>query len=249
MYSLRQERMKQYIEQENIVTIKALQDMFPDVSLMTIHRDLDSLQAQGAVVKFRGGARSVRYSSDPEFNVRMRENNMGKLHIAKKALELIQPHTAIFLDASTTNLAMAKIIPDINLSIITTGPSIALELCRLHNPVITLCCGTINRKNLALSGQNTLEMLDKINIDMAFIGVSGCSVDAGFTCGTEGDMLVKRKVIQKSRTSVVMCSKEKFSCLMPYTFAAISEVDYLITDGALPEGFRETARASGLKIL
>lgn len=249
MYSLRQERIKQFIEQENVVTIKSLQEMFPDVSLMTIHRDLDSLQAQGVIVKFRGGARSVRHFSDPEFNVRMRENNVGKQQIARKALELIQPHTAVFLDASTTNLALAKIMPDINLNIFTTGPSIALELCRLHNPVVTLCCGTVNRKNLALSGQNTLEMLDKINIDMAFIGVSGCSVDAGFTCGTEGDMLVKRKVIQKSRTSVIVCGKEKFSCLMPYTFADISEVDYLITDGPLPDGFRESVKTVNLKIL
>lgn len=249
MYSVRQEQMKQYIEQENVVTIKALQEMFPDVSLMTIHRDLDALESRGIIVKFRGGARSVRYSSDPEFNVRMRENNMGKIQIARKALELIQPNTAIFLDASTTNLALARILPDIHLNIITTGPSIALELCRLHNPVVTLCCGTINRKNLALSGQNTLEMLDKINIDMAFIGVSGCSVEAGFTCGTEGDMLVKRKMIQKARTSVIMCSKEKFSCLMPYTFAGLNEVDYLITDGMLPEGFQSAADAIKLKVL
>ena len=241
--------MKQYIERENVVTIKALQQLFPDVSLMTIHRDLDVLVEQGEVVKFRGGARSVRYASDPEFNVRMRENNMGKIHIAQKALELIQPNTAIFLDASTTNLALAKILPDIHLNIITTGPSIALELCRLHNPVVTVCCGTINRKNLALSGQNTLEMLDKINIDMAFIGVSGCSVEAGFTCGTEADMLVKRNMIRKARTSVVMCSKEKFSCLMPYTFARLADVDYLITDDALPDAFRNAAQAVDLKIL
>ena len=136
MFSLRQEQMKQYIEQENVVTIKALQQMFPNVSLMTIHRDLDALEMQGVAVKFRGGARSVRYTTDPEFNVRMRENNAGKVQIARKALELIQPNTAIFLDASTTNLALARILPDINLNIITTGPSIALELCRLHNPML-----------------------------------------------------------------------------------------------------------------
>ena len=249
MYSVRQEQMKRYIEQENVVTIHALQHMFPDVSLMTIHRDLDALEAQGIVVKFRGGARSVRYSSDPEFNVRMRDNNMGKIQIARKAMELIQPHTAIFLDASTTNLALAKILPDINLNIITTGPSIALELCRLHNPVVTLCCGTINRKNLALSGQNTLEMLDKINIDISFVGVSGCSVEAGFTCGTENDMLVKRKMIQKARTSVAVCGKDKFSCLMPYTFATLDEVDCMITDGPVPESFLKAANDAGLKIL
>ena len=249
MNSIRQEQMRAYIEQKNIVTIKELQQLFPDVTLMTIHRDLDALEQSGAVVKFRGGAKSVRLTGDPEFNVRMQENNMGKSAIARKALQLIQPHTSIFLDASTTNLALAKILPDINLNIITTGPSIALELCRLHNPVVTLCCGTINRKNLALSGQNTLQMLENINIDLAFIGVSGCSADAGLTCGTEGDMLVKRMVIQKARTSVAMCGQEKFSCLMPYTFAQLEDVDYMICDGEVPEAVAEAIKLAGVKVL
>ncbi len=249
MYSIRQEQIREYIEQKNVVTIKELQALFPNVSLMTIHRDLDALERSGAVVKFRGGAKSVRLTGDPEFNVRMRENNTGKNAMAAKALELIQPHSAVFLDASTTNLAIAKSLPDINLNIFTTGPSIALELCRLHNPVVTLCCGTINRKNLALSGQNTLQMLDTINIDLAFIGVSGSSVEAGFTCGTEGDMLVKRKVIQKARTSVVMCGHEKFSCLMPYTFAKLEDVDYLISDEAVPEAVAKAAENAGVTIL
>ena len=249
MNRIRQNTLKEYIENRNVATIKELHALFPDVSLMTIHRDLDALEQAGAVVKFRGGARSVRYAGDPEFNVRMRENNSGKLAIAQKAMELIQPHTAIFLDASTTNLALARSLPDINLNIFTTGPSIALELCRLHNPVVTLCCGTINRKNLAVSGQNTLEMLEKINIDMAFIGVSGCSLEAGFTCGTEGDMLVKHKVIQKARTSVVMCTRDKLSCLMPYTFAQLQDVDYLISDQPMPEQFAEAAAAAGVQLL
>ena len=249
MYSIRQEQIREYIEEKNVVTIKELQALFPSVSLMTIHRDLDALERMGAVVKFRGGAKSVRLTGDPDFNVRMRENNSGKTAIARKALSLIQPHSSVFLDASTTNLALARALPDINLNIITTGPSIALELCRLHNPVVTLCCGTINRKNLAISGQNTLEMLGKINIDVAFVGVSGCSVDAGFTCGMEGDMLVKQLVIRKARTSVAMCGHEKFSCLMPYTYAQISDVDYLITDGEVPEAFNQAAKAANVTIL
>ena len=249
MNKLRQDKIKQFIEDQKVVTIKQLQALFPDVSLMTIHRDLDALSATGSIVKFRGGARSVHHAGDPEFNVRMRENNPGKVSIAKKALGLIQPHSSIFLDASTTNLALARILPEINLNIFTTGPSIALELCRLHNPVVTLCCGTINRKNLAVSGQNTLEMLEKINIDMAFIGVSGCSVDSGFTCGTEGDMLVKRLVIQKARTSVVMCTQEKLRCLMPYTFATMKDVDYLISDTPMPEPFHKAAKDHGTVLL
>lgn len=247
--NIRQEHLRRYIEGKNIVTIKELQKLFPDVSLMTIHRDLDALEAEGVVVKFRGGARSVIHAGDPEFNVRIQENNTGKVAMARKALKLIQPHSSVFLDASTSNLVLAQNLPDINLNVFTTGPSIALELCRLHNPVVTLCCGTMNRKNLAVSGQNTLEMLEKINIDLAFIGVSGCSEEAGFTCGTEGDMRVKNMVIQKARTSVLMCGKEKFSYLMPYTFARLSDADYLITDGDLPDSFLEAARNADLTIL
>ena len=249
MYSIRQETMKDYIEKKNVVTIKELQALFPDVSLMTIHRDLDALERGGVAVKFRGGAKSVRHAGDVEFHVRMNANNPGKRAIAQKALQLIQPNSAVFLDASTTNLALAKELPDINLNIFTTGPSIALELCRLHNPVVTLCCGTMNRKNLALSGQNTLQMLEGINIDLAFIGVSGCSVDAGFTCGTEADMLVKRMVIKKARTSVLMCGRDKLSCLMPYTFANFPDVDYLISDEAMPEEFVRTAQSVGVTLL
>lgn len=249
MFNIRQERMREFIEQENVVTIRQLQELFPDISLMTVHRDLDVLERNGFVVKFRGGAKSVRLNGDPEFNVRMGENKTGKIAMAQKALKLIQPHTSIFLDASTTNLALAKILPDISLHIFTTGPSIALELCRLHNPVVSLCCGTMNRKNLALSGQNTLQMLEGINIDLAFVGVSGCSVDAGFTCGTEADMLVKRLVIKKARTSVAMCGQEKFTCLMPYTFAAISDVDYIISDETMPEAVVRAAMDANVTVL
>ena len=224
MNRIRQERIRNYVENKNIATIKELQKLLPDVSLMTIHRDLDNLEKQGVLAKYRGGVKSIKHFGDVEFNVRLKENNPGKLLMAKKAMTLLQPHSSVFLDAGTSNLFLARNLPDINLNIITTSPGIALELSRLTNPIITLCGGSLNRNNLAVSGHKTIEMLDGINIDTAFIGVSGCSVDAGFTCGTEGDSYVKKLVIKKPRTSVLMCGTEKLKCLMPYTFASFSDV-------------------------
>ena len=249
MNHVRQELIRNFIEQNGTVTIKQLQALCPEVSLMTIHRDLDALEQCGAITKVRGGARSVLHTGDPGFEERSRENIVGKTAIAKKVLPLIQHGSSVFLDASTTNLILARNLPDISLRVFTTGPNIAMDLCRLHEPTITLCCGTINRKNMALSGQNTLEMLEKINIDMALIGVSGCSAEAGFTCGTEGDMMVKRLVIRKARTVVMLCDHDKFSRLMPYTLADFKDVDYLVSDKTLPETIRLTAVEAGVKIL
>ncbi len=249
MNSIRQKKISDFIESRQIVTIKELQTLYPDVSLMTIHRDLDALVQSGVIVKIRGGARAVRHTGDPGFEVRLQENNAGKVSMAQKALSLIQPGSAIFLDASTTNLMLARALPDVDLNIFTTGPNIALELCKLQNPNITLCCGNLNRKTMALAGQNTLEMLEKINIDLAFIGVSGCSAEAGFTCGTEGDMAVKAMVLGKARRKVIMCDKGKFSRLMPYTFGRMQDVDYLISDDAVPEAIVREAQTHGVDIL
>ena len=249
MNTLRQARIKEYIEHKSVATIKELHALFPDVSLMTIHRDLDVLERSGAVIKVRGGAKAVRHAADLGFDIRLEENIDGKLSIAQKALQLIQPYSSIFLDAGTTSLILAQNWPDMSLNIVTTGPNIAIDLCHLSNPTVTMCCGTLNRKNQALSGINTLQMLEKINIDTAFIGVSGCSAESGFTCGTEADMLVKQLVIQKARTSVILCDHTKFSRLMPYTFASFKDVKYMVCDGPVPDNIAQMAAKNGLTIL
>ena len=249
MNTLRQARIKEYIEHKSVATIKELHALFPEVSLMTIHRDLDVLERSGAVIKVRGGAKAVRHAADLGFDIRLEENVDGKLSIAHKAMQLIQPHSSIFLDSGTTSLMLARNLPDMSLNIITTSPNVAIELCHLSNPIVTMCCGTINRKNQAISGINTLQMLEKINIDTAFIGVSGCSAESGFTCGTEADMLVKQMVIQKARTSAILCDHTKFSRLMPYTFASFRDVNHLISDSQIPENIAQKAADSGLTIL
>ena len=109
MNSIRQSVIRDYIEKKNIVTIKELQALCPDVSLMTIHRDLDVLAQSGIIVKVRGGARSVKHAGDIGYDIRLQENNAGKMVMANKALELIQPGSTVFLDASTTNLMLARI--------------------------------------------------------------------------------------------------------------------------------------------
>lgn len=249
MNLIRLDGIRDYVENKSVATIKEIQELFPDVSLMTIHRDLNELQRQGIITKHRGMVKFARFKDDVDFQVRMEENNPGKLSMVKKAIKLLQPHSSVFLDAGTSNLFLAKNLPDMSLNVITTSPGIALELCRLHNPTVTMCCGSMNRKNMSVSGQNTLEMLNKINIDIAFIGVSGYSTSSGFTCGTEADMLIKRTIIKKARQSVMMCGLEKLERLMPYTFGDIPDANYIITDGIMPKSFQDKVKESGVVLL
>lgn len=249
MNEIRQEKINTYIQKHEVVTIKELQEMFPQVTLMTIHRDLDALSAAGYITKVRGGARSIHHAQDPELKVREQENLAGKTKVAEKAVGLVHSGSCIFMDAGTSCLAVARIMPDSHTTIITTGPSIAIALSKLTKPSVNLCPGTLNKENLTVSGYSTLEYLDKLNIDLAFIGVSGCSKDSGFTCGNESEMMVKQKVIQKARTSAVLCDRTKLTRLMPFTFAKLEDVDFIISDDGLPKSFYQTAEETGVKVL
>ena len=249
MNYIRQEEIRRLVEKQGLVLINELQKLYPEVSLMTIHRDLDKLQDAGYLTKIRGGARSVSQKTEVIFEGRSSENIAAKQIIAKKALMLIQANTCIFLDSGTTIREIARMMSDINVTVFTTGPHIAMELRQLSQPTINICGGSLNRQTLSLSGQNTLKMLDDVNIDLAIIGVSGFSLDVGFSCGQEAEMLVKQKVIKKARKVVAVFDNSKLEKIMPYTFATLSDFDYLIVDQKLPKEYNQAIKSLNIQLL
>ena len=117
------------------------------------------------------------------------------------------------------------------------------------NPTIQMCGGTLNRANQAVSGASTLAMLEHINIATAFIGVSGYTADGGFTCGKEDEMQVKRLIMKKAARKVILMDSSKYGKIFPYKFGNIEDVDYIISDGQLPEIFLEQAKAAEVIVL
>ncbi|MBO4873180.1 MAG: DeoR/GlpR transcriptional regulator [Lachnospiraceae bacterium] len=249
MNRFRRGTIENYIREHHEVTIGMLQQLCPDVSLMTIHRDLNVLEEAGKIMKIRGGAVWVQHDKDPVFEERLRENMTGKEQIAQKALAFISGKGSVFLDSGTTCLKIARGLPEGDYPVFTTAPHIALELAKLERPQIVLCGGVLSRRNLALSGPNTLRFLEEVNLDVAFLGVSGAMADAGFTCGSDEDRQVKQCVLRRAATRILVCDKTKFSRRMPFTFAYFSDIDILISDDAVPADIRAAAEANGVKIL
>ena len=249
MNQVRQASILELIEKKKVVAINEIQSLFPDVSFMTIHRDLAKLEQEGHIVKIRGGARLISHKTEAVYEERTHEQVEGKRIIAEKALPLIQKDSCIFLDSGTTILAIARSLLDIPLTIFTTSPGIAIELRDLSKIAINICGGKLNPSTLSLSGYNTLKTLEDVNIDLAFIGVSGCSADSGFTCGQESEMMVKQKVIEKTKTAVVVFDHTKLNRLLPFTFATIADIDMIITDQPLPEDFARQIKDAKVALL
>lgn len=252
MNSSRRKAIKDMLTEKPFVSLKELETAFPNVSSMTLRRDIEYFEQQGEAIKVRGGARSMKFittSMEDSYHKRLSENIKAKERIARRALELIEPGHSIFLDAGTTVLRLAAMMPDERSNITTTGPNIALELIKKTQPIVNLVGGMINRDNIYISGNQAISFLESVNIDMAVICPSGFSLKNGFTSGNYSECELKSMVVKKARSVVVLMDCSKLERTLPYTFCRLDEINTIITDEPLPKDVAEAAHNAGIEVI
>ena len=233
MTTERREIINQTIQKKGEVKIKELKEMFPDVSGMTLRRDLNHLEEKGQIVRIWGGAKSINHlteSKEKHYSSRETENIDAKIKIANKAVNFIETGRSIFVDSGTTTMCLAETIPNQDLSIITSGPNIGMEIIDKNNPSVTLIGGKLNRNNISVSGPNSLKFIENINVDIAFMGTSGFSPDNGFTSGDFNECQLKENIIQKARKVIMLMDLSKIDKNMPFTFAQLEDIDILVSE-------------------
>lgn len=234
----RREAIRKFIEAKGEVSIGELAAHFASWSEMTLRRDLAALEQERRIILTRGGARTVpsRYGLHEDiYSEREQRNDQAKQLIAAKAVKLIEPDTGIFLDSGTTAMALARLVPDCHLAVITAAPNIALEVAmRKAKPSIIMLGGTLSRDEIAVSDPGIVDHLENLNIDTAFVTASGYDERGGFTVGSQLGALLKRAVVKRARRVVMMLDSSKIGTLLPFTFARREDVDVLVGDGELP---------------
>lgn len=251
MNAERRKIIKELLYSKPFVSLKELIDLFPNVSSMTIRRDIDYFEEQGEAIKVRGGARSMKFittSMEEEFPSRMHKNVPAKEALAKKAIELLETGRSIFLDSGTTMLKMAALLPEERLTITTTGPNIAIELLNKKQTLVNLVGGMLNRDNISVSGTQALRFLEDINIDIAFIVPSGASAQTGLTCGNYSECELKKLIVEKARRIIVLLDTSKLDKSLPYTFCDVKNVTAIVTNGELPDDIAAIAEENGVRI-
>jgi DeoR family transcriptional regulator, fructose operon transcriptional repressor len=249
---IRRESIKQYVNEKGDIQFKELEQLFPDVSSMTIRRDLAFLEDEGAILRTWGGVKAVNRSysnSENIFSLRVTENIHAKTIIAQKALEFVETGRSIFIDSGTTTMCLAKILPNQNFSILTTAPNIAMEIIKNTNPSVTLVGGQLSRNNLTTSGANSINFIKNINIDIAFMATSGFSEKNGFTIGNFDECELKKAVIKKAGKVVLMMDGSKMDRNMPYTFASLKDIDMLVLDVKPGDSVLKLAEKQGVRIV
>jgi DeoR/GlpR family transcriptional regulator of sugar metabolism len=182
------------------------------VSLATAHRHLARLESQGLVTRLRGSAQIVRQEHlAPPFEQRLETAVEAKQEIAQKALELVPIGGSLFLDSSTTCLYMARAIARAikgDITIVTNGPTILAEFSA---PAARVICtpGELDFSLRALGGSWTVEFLEGLNLNVAFISGFGLTMDGRLTTTQRLLVDVLQQAIRRSDTTYVLIDSTK----------------------------------------
>src|SRR5258708_25587562 len=107
---LRRQQMVNLLEETGTLNVGELADRF-GVSVVTIRKDLDDLEAEGLLERTFGGAGfSHRSRFSRSFLQRTIEHRQEKHAIAVAALEYVQNGDPILLDPCTTTPATAQLL-------------------------------------------------------------------------------------------------------------------------------------------
>lgn len=243
--------IKRIIEEKGKITLVELARRYPNVSTMTLRRDLQALEEDGTLIKVRGGAVSVKELNknvDDMYARRAVSNTELKKELAEKAVGLAERGHSIFIDSGSTTLFFAKELPDVNYYVTTNGINIAFELSHKSMPVVNMIGGVISKTNLSASGSLSQIFLDNVNVDIAFLACSGFSIEHGFMCGHMNENEFKANVIKKARKRVMLMDTTKIYRSMPFTFATLDDIDVLVTDSSLSENIKNEIKKRNEKI-
>jgi DeoR family transcriptional regulator of aga operon len=220
------------------VDFQELKKCIPDVSDITIRRDLEAMDNERLLVRISGGAKSLESiisTWEEAFPNRMMEHKQEKQMIAEKAVALIEAHQSVFLDSGSTATYLAEAITDIELEIFTTGLTCAMELASSQKARVQLIGGRVNQNSYSINGDVSVAQILPLHFQIAFLGATGYIPGRGFVTTVADDYILKRTIVQNSKKVVIILDSSKEGKEGTYLFASLTDVDVIAGDGQLSQ--------------
>lgn len=224
-----------------------------DVTTETVRRDLSTLESLGLVRRVHGGAVPATALTSLEYGLAERDSARvaEKEAIALAALELLPPAGgSIAIDAGSTTIRFAEALPrDRRLVVYTHAVPVAARLALKPAVELHLLPGTVRPTTQAAVGPETVTALAQLRVDLAFLGANGATVGHGFSTPDSAEAATKRAIVAAGRRAVVLADSTKIGLESTVSFAAVGEVDVLVTDGEIASSQRKELVAAGVEVV
>jgi DeoR family transcriptional regulator, fructose operon transcriptional repressor len=203
-----------------------------DVTTETIRRDLSDLQERHLLRRVHGGAVPIeRLDHEPMVDARDMLNADEKLRIGREAIREVPGHGSVIIDSGSTGQRLAEVFPvDRPIHIVTNSLLTAATLVRRGVRELTVLGGGVRTNTFAMVDASTVTSVRALRVDVLFISCDGLSFQRGLTTPYHDESVIKRAMLESARRVVAMVDHSKFGNDQMFTYAALDEIDVLVTD-------------------
>lgn len=233
---LAKERQDAIVEQVNSVgsvLVKELSEKY-NVTEDSIRKDLTILEKKGLLKKTYGGAVRLRVNVHEFYVSERKDKNLEeKKMIAQKAYSLIEDGDMIFLDISTSNLELAKLLiqNDKKVTIITNMIEIMLQYVPSQRTKMIFIGGCMSEDRDGFWGSLVNREIERYRFDKAFLGVVGVDLeDNRVETYYVEDGMTKSTILKSSSEAYMMLESRKLEAQGNYMYASVSDFKAVVTE-------------------
>lgn len=248
----RQQAIAELVSDRGRVAVTAVAERF-GVTTETVRRDLALLERAGLLRRVHGGAVPVGALTVVEPGLVERRNTRmeAKRRIAAAALDLVpERRGSLILDGGSSTAVLAELIPpDRALVAATNSVPIAARLAGAPGITLHLLGGRVRGVTQTAVGQSTIAALGDLRADVVFLGANGVSAGHGFSTPDEAEAAVKRAMTRAAQRVAVLADSSKLGREHLVRFAAVEDVDVLVTDDGAPADLVIELEERGVEVL
>ena len=241
----------QLLEQKEEVRVEEI-SRETGISEVTIRKDLTVLQNRHLLLRTRGGAMRKPVENpneDTSISKKRMFNFKEKQRIGEEAAKLIKDGDYIMIDSGTTTLEVARHLDKFhNLHILTNAMNIATELMNYKRFDVVLLGGNVRVNSLSMVGPLALTVLRNFSGYKLFLGVDSFSIENGVSTPSMEEALLNQIMIQQAGKVIAVFDSSKFNKRSFVHVANANELDYIITDNAIPTGMTGKLKAAGVEV-
>ncbi|MET9065224.1 DeoR/GlpR family DNA-binding transcription regulator [Streptosporangium sandarakinum] len=224
------------------------------VSTATVRRDFDQLAQQQMLMRTRGGAVAQSVSYDLPLRYKTARRTGEKQRIARAAAELVKPGAVVGVNGGTTTSEVARELalradPEIGFTLVTNALNIAAELTVRRHVKIVVTGGVARPQSYELIGPLASGVLERVSLDIAFLGVDAIDPEAGASARHEGEAEVNNLLIGRAARVVVVADASKIGRRAFARICPIGAVDVLVTDESLPGEAAARFAEAGVEVI
>jgi DeoR family fructose operon transcriptional repressor len=246
----RQQRVLELVREKGELSPPQIQAVL-DVSMETVRRDLRALESQGLIRRSYGRVAPVESGAfETSLAMRTRISPEEKGRIATALIPELGEAQIIYLDEGYTEELIAQRLPDNRrLAIVTPALPVASMLAARPNIQVMILGGRVRGNTLGVVDAWAVEMLKRLNFDLAIIGANGVTIEHGMTTPDPAVAAVKSAAMERSARRIFVGAHHKFGNRTFVTFAHPTDFELIITGQELGAYWTNQSTATGVPLL